>query len=90
MSAQKSKRTKKCHNCRSPVRATQGNAGYCKRCIKKALEAQNARAVPNVVCGICGRPFTKYGDEGMCPECGNALLDSNERLSKRERRQNYV
>lgn len=92
VSAQKSKRTKKCRNCGSPVRKTQGNAGYCKRCIKKALEEQNARAEPDVQCGICGTFYTRQGvgDDCMCPSCGNALLDSNERLSRKERRDNYV
>lgn len=92
MTAQKSKRTKKCRNCKSPVRKTQGNAGYCKRCIKKALEEQNDRAEPDVQCGICGTFYARQGvgDDWMCPSCGNALLDSNERLSKKERRDNYV
>ncbi len=84
MSAQKSKRTKKCRNCGSPVRTTLGNAGYCKRCVSKALEEQRERAEPDVVCGICGEAYTRQGvgDDWMCPRCGNALLDSNERQSQ--------
>ena len=81
-SAQKSKRTKKCRNCKSPVRKTLGNVGYCKRCISKALEEQQGQAEPDVQCGICGQTYTRQrvGDSWMCPRCGNALLDSNERL----------
>ncbi len=84
MSAQKKKRTKKCRNCRSPVRETRGNLGYCKRCISKALEEQNARAEPDMQCGICGATYARQGvgDDWMCPACGNALLDSNEEPEK--------
>lgn len=81
VTAQKKKRTKKCRHCQSPVNRTQGNLGYCKRCVSKALEEQNARAEPDVECGICGQMYTRQGvsDEWMCPSCGNALIASNER-----------
>lgn len=85
MTAQKSKRTKKCRNCGAPVRRTQGNLGYCKRCVRKALAEQEERATPNVECGICGRRYTRrgVGDDWMCGTCGNALIDANERLPNR-------
>ena len=84
MSAQKSKRTKECHNCLAPVRRTLGNAGYCKRCVRAALVDQETQA-RQATCDICGRTYTRYSDkDGMCQTCGNALLDSNETLRKRD------